>query len=353
LTGHTLITKKEALNFAKNQVTAIITAYNAERFIGRCIESILNQTYTGIQIIIVDDHSSDRTVEIVKTYGKKIKIFRLHKNSGPAVGRTTGLMMADSEFVSFIDADDYWDTSFVEKTIFFLQNNPEAIAVHTAYCKKDWNGTKYYRPSLDDIDAGYYSEKGEMHSDFFVFWNKYKSVLTGTVMMRTRFAQKTNGQRKELRLTQDLEFWGLLATYGRWGYIHQHLFITDEQIITPKERLCKFNRRFNFIKTMELDEWAKRIRPRLKSEVSNIAFENFLNYILTTIIFANAYMLDYKRSYQLTKNNIDRIDNRGWGKALLMGYRMGKVSWPLICIGLRYREFFKAQIHYLKRIILR
>lgn len=337
------------MELAKNRVTVIITAYNAERFINRCIESILCQTYPEIQIIVVDDHSSDKTPEKVKYFVNKVKYIRLDKNSGPAVGRTTGLMLADTEFVSFIDADDYWDKNFVETTVRFLKKNTDTIAVSTGYKSLSWNGKEYFKPNLNQSDSLYYSEDGKIHDNFYVFWNKYRCILTGTVMMRTNIAKLTKGQREDLRLTQDLEFWGLLATYGKWGFINQFLFITNDQTLKPQERLAKFTRRFLLFRQIEINDWSKRIYPRLNDIKSKEAFVEFLNYILTFIIFANAYTFNFKKSYILTQTNKNKIENKGWGKALLVGSKFGKLTWPLICVGLRFREISKAYFQYFKR----
>lgn len=94
---------KEAL------ISVIIPIYNAELYLNRCIESVLQQSYTNLEIILVNDGSLDRSGEICDSYleiDKRIKVIH-QKNGGPALARNTGLRAAKGEYIGFIDSDDY------------------------------------------------------------------------------------------------------------------------------------------------------------------------------------------------------------------------------------------------------
>lgn len=326
-----------------SRVTAVVTAYDAERYLSRCIDSILAQTYPGIRIVIVDDHSTDRTAAVATAYGDKVTLIRLPANRGPAVGRTVGLMAAETEYVTFLDADDYWRPTFVQTTLGFIEQHPDLVAVSTANIKEDWNGSRYCRPSLDERDKAYYGPDGAVCPNFFEFWAKYNAVLTGTVMMRTRAARDTGGQREDLRLTQDLEFWGYLATCGRWGFIPQPLFVTDLRVLTPGERLRKFKRRYTFFRDLTVESWSSRIAPRLKDDASVRAFERFLGHIATEITLANAYTFRFGRSYRLACQWRPHLV-RGLGSVLRHGSRGGPLFWPFVCVALRIREVIKSYL---------
>lgn len=338
------------MGFARNRVTVVITTYNAGRYLRRSIDSALGQTYPHIEVIVVDDGSTDDTSDRVKAYKDGIRYIRLLDNRGPAVGRTTGLMTASGEFVTFLDADDYWMPTFVEETVSYLKAHPDVVALNTGYCKRDWDGKDYYRPVLDDEDRDYYGVSGAICPDFYQFWSRYQAILTGTVMMRTETAVKTGGQRADLRLTQDLEFWGYLATFGKWAFTPKPLFVTDQRVLTPKERLAKLKRRFVFFRSMTVDDWARRIRPRLDNCDSKEGFEQFLGHIATTITLANAYSFRFRQSYRIAAEWRDKLDN-GLGSVLKYGLHGGRVFWPLVCVALRMREVLKAYSRYpLKRL---
>ncbi len=328
------------------RATAIITAYNAERYVSRAIESALGQSFGPVHVIVVDDGSSDNTPEVARSYGDRVELIRLKENSGPAVGRTTGLMNCKTEFMAFLDSDDYWMPDFVAETISFLDAHPEAIAVKTSYCKKDWDGKEYYKPILDSADTEYYGDNGAVCPNFYQFWSKYMGVLTGTVMMRTESALKTEGQRADLRLTQDLEFWAYLATFGRWGFVPKPLFVTDQLAITPKERISKIKRRYMFFRDIEVEDWARRVRPRLTDPESLEGFRRVLDRIALTITLANTYTFRFKKSYRLAREHKDGFGS-GLGSVLRLGTMGGPFLWPLVCFALRLREITNAYLRFL------
>ena len=103
------------------KVSVIIPTYNAASFIKRNIEKVLNQTYKDFEIILVDDNSADNTIKVVKNISSEIKVLKNETNRGPAYSRTKGVYESNSEYVTFLDADDYWDETYLEKTVSFLE----------------------------------------------------------------------------------------------------------------------------------------------------------------------------------------------------------------------------------------
>ncbi len=108
-------------------VSIITPAYNSEKYISEAIESVLNQTYTNWEMIIVNDVSTDNTELIIKKYvdqDSRIKLINLKENSGAAVARNTALKVAQGRFIAFLDSDDRWKQNKLEKQIkFMLENN--------------------------------------------------------------------------------------------------------------------------------------------------------------------------------------------------------------------------------------
>lgn len=102
-----------------SRVSVIIPAYNTEKYIGKCISSILAQTYTDFELIVVDDGSSDKTPKIIDDFAKQDPRVRpIHKfNAGVSAARNTGLNNATGEFVLFVDSDDYIAPTTLERAI--------------------------------------------------------------------------------------------------------------------------------------------------------------------------------------------------------------------------------------------
>lgn len=91
----------------KPLVSVIIPAYNAEKTIKKCLDSVLNQTLKNIEIIVINDCSKDNTLKILKKYKDKIKLIDNKKNLGPAGSRNKGLDIATGEYIGFVDSDDW------------------------------------------------------------------------------------------------------------------------------------------------------------------------------------------------------------------------------------------------------
>ena len=96
-------------------ISVIVPVYNVEKYLNRCVESIMNQTYKNLQIILIDDGSNDRSGKICDEYAEKDKrIEVIHKeNAGVSAARNKGLDKAKGEWITFVDADDWIEKTFV------------------------------------------------------------------------------------------------------------------------------------------------------------------------------------------------------------------------------------------------
>ena len=103
----------------KGLVSVIIPAYNAENTIDKCIDSVINQDYNNIEIIIIDDGSSDETLNICKKALESDNRIRIisQKNSGPAVARNKGIDLANGEYIIFVDSDDWIDKNCISEAV--------------------------------------------------------------------------------------------------------------------------------------------------------------------------------------------------------------------------------------------
>lgn len=109
-----------------NLVSIITPSYNSKNFISRTIESVQAQTYIDWEMIIVDDASLDNSSEIIESYCKKdrrVKFIRLHVNSGTAVARNRAIKEAQGRYIAFLDADDIWLPTKLEKQLNYLISN--------------------------------------------------------------------------------------------------------------------------------------------------------------------------------------------------------------------------------------
>ncbi|MBE7629133.1 glycosyltransferase family 2 protein [Tenacibaculum piscium] len=136
-----------------NKVSIITPSYNSSTFIKQTIESVLNQTYENWEMIIVDDMSTDNSVEIIESYIEKspkdkIRLIQNKTNSGPALTRNEAIKNAKGRYIAFLDSDDLWIPQKLEKQLHFMQTNNYPFTC-TYYNHMDEDGK--YLATIDNI----------------------------------------------------------------------------------------------------------------------------------------------------------------------------------------------------------
>ena len=114
------------------KVSVIIPVYNSEKYIARCLDSVIEQTYKNIEIIIINDGSKDKSKEILDEYEKKYPNIIRHieqENKGVAKTRNYGIKIANGNYITFIDNDDYIDKDYIETFVNVLKENEYDIVM--------------------------------------------------------------------------------------------------------------------------------------------------------------------------------------------------------------------------------
>lgn len=117
-------------------VSCIIPVFNGERFLAEAIESILGQTYENLEVIVVDDGSTDSTADVVAGFGDAVTYVR-QENAGPSSARNRGIQEAHGEFIAFLDADDVWHEEKLEKQLARFCKRPE-LAYTVTFIQNFW-----------------------------------------------------------------------------------------------------------------------------------------------------------------------------------------------------------------------
>ena len=179
------------------KVSVIMPAYNCEKFIGRSIESVQNQTYHNWELLIVDDGSKDESLSIAQKYAaedKRIKIIKMKQNSGVSLCRNLAIAKANGRYLAFIDSDDLWAVNKLEHQIAFMQQHNATLS-HTAY------------GFIDEKD--YVMKKGKVDVDLDVDRKKYmKTTQIGmsSVMIDTQKVKNVEFPH-DRKLCEDARLW--------------------------------------------------------------------------------------------------------------------------------------------------
>lgn len=155
--------QKLAMSLARS-IDAVIPAYNAEQTIGRCIQSVLDQTARLGRVIVVDDGSTDRTADVAASYGDRVQVLR-QQNQGSAVARQAGTDLSEADYIAYLDADDWWPESRLENIGRLLDGEPVAFLMsdfvrclpdkpHGPYRPRNTSFFPWFRALLHDQAEG-------------------------------------------------------------------------------------------------------------------------------------------------------------------------------------------------------
>ena len=317
-------------------VSVIVPAFNAELSLDRCIEHILNQTYSHIELILVNDGSTDNTETIARRY-KDHLIYIAQENRGETAARNRGFEAAKGEFITFIDHDDYWEPEFIELTVSFLQTHPDAIAVNVGSQHRSvLSKRSITRPSFlgNNSSAG----KPIILEQFFNFWFVHDHICAGSAMIRGSLFDTAGGQRTDLVLSGDLEYWAYLATFGKWGFIPRVLLHVDGTQVPNGNIYRKYYDRY--ARCSSVEDWEMRILPRLRPE-DQLGFARIRGRVATWYTFAKIFIgkdADAMNCAAAYKKDLDGIFGRLWRLGLIARW----LTWKPLCIAMRAR----TRLHY-------
>lgn len=125
--------------------SVIMPVYNKEKYIERAVKSVLNQTYKNFEIIIVDDKSTDNSLNIIKKFkDKRIRIFKHRKNKGASGARNFGIKKAKAPYIAFLDADDEYMPDFLQEIVRLQNKYKKILFFATAFKFVDVTGTEFH-----------------------------------------------------------------------------------------------------------------------------------------------------------------------------------------------------------------
>jgi teichuronic acid biosynthesis glycosyltransferase TuaG len=185
------------------KVSIIVTVYNCEKYIYDCLTSVINQTYKNLEIIVVDDCSTDNSLNVIKTIkDKRIKLVKLKKNYGTAVARNRGVYHSTGRYLCFLDGDDYWNLDKIEKQLKFIKDN-KYIFVFSSYSYLRNNKLKVAKvPS-------------KMNYDDLL---KNHAIFTSSVMLDMNYLQKEDIKMPKIKRGQDMATWWKILKSGVTAY---------------------------------------------------------------------------------------------------------------------------------------
>ena len=174
-------------------VAVVIPCWNAAPWIARAIQSVLDQDYAEVEVIVIDDGSTDASLEAVKAFGDRIR-WSSGPNRGACAARNAGLEMAQADWVLFLDADDYLEPGFVSAAL--AAGGDLAVDMIVGASKRERPGGSVI---IDAYPPGWGSE------DILPRWLGGRYVQTGAIVWRAEYLKSIGGWNPKVRRSQDIE----------------------------------------------------------------------------------------------------------------------------------------------------
>ena len=323
-----------------NKVSVLVAVYNAEKYLSKCLDSLISQTYKNIEIICIDDCSKDSSAKILNKYASsdnRIKILTLAKNSGQANARNEGLKIASGEYITMLDSDDWFADDSIEKAVEAIESVPDAdaSAFRLMQCyeetgkiveyenktdKKCMSGWEAFRLSLDWSMHGLYLVRADIHkkypfdnscllysddnttrlhylhsrkvimSEGKYFYRKHAESMTSSCsirrfdMLRANYSmmQQLKKEAKEGNLKDADKILNFYET-TRWLNIvgAYWYYFNNKQHFTKEEKKEIYDKISSALKTIEV----RRIKPSLKFKMGYYPFKNFKLFLLSENIY--------------------------------------------------------------------
>ena len=215
--------------------SVIMPLYNKAAYVEKGIRSVLEQTYPHYELIVVNDGSTDNSAILAEELLKDVPNARLinQENAGVAVARNNGVAQAKGDYVCFLDADDWWDVSFLQEMQQFIKDYPEAGIWGTNY----WyvkNGHK--RVVNGEIKTGYINFCAEYAKSLIqVLW-------TGSVCLHKDTYNRFNGFQSNLRLGEDFILWLNIALNYKVAFLNKQLSFYNFDVDTQSRAIAKVHK---------------------------------------------------------------------------------------------------------------
>lgn len=298
----------------QNKISIIVPVYNSEKYISKCLDSLVNQTYSNIEIIVINDGSIDNSDKIIKKYNdKRIKYYN-KKNEGIGKTRNYGIDKATGEYVMFIDSDDYIEKNCCEKMIEFALKENSDLVVSDFY--KDINGN-IETIKLDKFETSSLSENKDL-------------LLSINLGPCNKIYNKKILDRYNIYFNEELKYEDVPFVIKYIKYARKiskiNIPLSYYCIHSNSETTVRDERVFDILKQIDIIREELKERKELKENVDILSVNIITNYTIQQRYQQNKKIRNsfINTCFKYMKNNIPNYKNKKYYKG--KGYLRRKIE---------------------------
>ncbi len=262
------------------KVSVIINCYNGEKYLNETLQSIKSQTFKDFEVIFLDNCSDDKSAEIALSFGNQLHYYKTDTNIPLGEARNLAMSYSKGDYCCFIDCDDLWEESKLEKQVAFLENNTACSLVTSNH---------YILNMIDGSKTIFFKSKNSAYIDFIDFACGYQYSLSSFMFRRKTVIEYDCKFDNKLSYAEEYDFFLKIAYYAKIYYM-------DEVLCTYRVHEAMNSR---LLKDTIPDEY-------------NVVIKN-LSEMIPDFTTRYHHLLDYlyfQRDYTLTKLNIEKGNNK-------------------------------------------
>lgn len=261
--------------------SVILPLYNKAPYVSKAIKSVLSQTCTDYELVIMDDGSSDGSFEVVEETIKGVERCRIYRqsNAGASMARNNAVSLSKGDYVCFLDADDWWEPSFLESVSTLISEFPDAAIYGTGYTIV--NEAKHKtRVAAVGVESGF--ERGYINYCQVYANGMYMPLCTGSVCVKRSVFDEMGGFKEQLKLGEDFDLWIRIALKYKVAFLNVPLFNYNQDSAPQWRAVGRLHDpRTHMLWNLGYLEDEERRNPDYKQLIDNLRTFSLLPYYIS------------------------------------------------------------------------
>lgn len=294
--------------------SVIIPLYNKAPYVRKTVESVLRQTFDDYELVIIDNGSNDGSSEIVASFtDPRIRIVRLEENVGVSNARNKGVSLSTAPYITFLDADDWWEPTFLEEMRGLIERHPDAGIYGTGYYIVK-NGRKRLAPV--GVEEGF--AEGEINYCAVYAKTLCMPLTSITVSMPRAVFDEMEGFKPHLKLGEDFDLWIRIALKRKVVFLNKPLSNYNQDVdVTYRGTHHLRDPKEHMLWNLGYLEPVEKTNPDYKQLIDNLRTYGLLSYLLT------------KQYRQAARQELAKVD---WDRQPIATRRLYRLPiWILRC----------------------
>ncbi|WP_051205225.1 glycosyltransferase family 2 protein [Salinimicrobium xinjiangense] len=276
-------------------ISVVVPVYNRESSIYNAVQSVMSQTFTSFELLLIDDCSTDNSWDVIQNFNDpRIKCFKLSKNSGPAVARNYGIKKSEGEYISLLDSDDFYEPEFLENSYNLLRNSSKEVGFM-------WTGVRY----IDENSNKEFSWVPQrLETPYLTFLNSLHIGTNSGISFKREVFDTCGYFNEKLPAAEDTEFF--LRTVQEFDYTYSKEILINIRK-AGSDRLSKNYKKIGEAYNIFLKQHFSVIDNNMQLKQRYYYKMMWLNYHLSDITAARFYYNKIPKSMRNAKIKIVRL----------------------------------------------